>query len=259
MIDNIKISVGETLDIGIIKSSQFVSQWRYNEYWLYNTYGDHHLTIEIMREKVIIEGSWRKWYFGNNSFEDLTSYLILKIAKEISKLTGLSLKAILDSKILKMEFGATFWIPIYPSTILNSMFRYSNFELLQTDTSISFRAEDYWLGLYDKTIEVNRNKKGKGGNPMNRNAGNPLRIEIKAFKQTAFRNKLRSVKTIRDVLMSYRLLIVSFLEEIKRIEMRPINLTVDNVSFKGKKKKDLRQHLIFLGIAKKGFGIHGLP
>jgi hypothetical protein len=165
--------------------------------------------------------------------------------------TGLSAKAILKGQILTIEVGANFILPILPIAIVNSAFRYSTFRLARYDTSISFQGNDYWLALYDKTVEINEARRKKK-TPALDITSNVLRIELKAFKNTALQNKLRKIETLEDVIKSYRMLIVSLLKEIKRIEMSPINLTVDNVRFTGGKKKDLRQYLMYIGMECRG-------
>ena len=253
MLDMNKVLVAEKLNKDFIAEadSERMVRKTFTKYYLYNVHGNHHLEIRDCINGAKIRGSWRKWYFGNDSIKDLNPFEIVKVAQEISAFTGLTFNGIIDGSLLLVELGFTFLLPINPSSITDSIFRYSTFELGRYDTSLSFQGNDYWFVLYDKTKEINRWKK-KWGEPEIDNGCHALRIELKAFKQTAFRNKLREIKTIRDIIKHYRMLIVSIFNEIKRLEMKPINLVVDNVCFEGRKKRDLRCYLMFLGMERKG-------
>ena len=242
------MKVNVTIDSDTISDSSRVVRKGLRMYRFYNEKLDHYLEIKPCSDCTIISGSWRKWYHGADSFNDLNPYEILRICYEIAIFMGLDFEAILDGEFKLIELGFTFILPIYPSTILNSIFRYSNFELGRYDRSISFRGNDYWLGLYDKKEEINSQKKDwkiEDGN-------NYLRIEIKAFSNTALKSKLRGVKTLRDVIIKYRMLIISLFNEIKRVEMTPINLTTDNIKFTGRVRADLRRYLIYIAIQSKG-------
>ena len=251
MIDKIKIYVDQTVNRVMLERSEYIRKIAGNKFLLYNLRKDHHLTITITSDATIIEGSWRKWYFGADSLEDLTPNEILKVLVKICVEIKLDIRAMLGARLLTMEFGANFSLPIYASTIVRSMYRYSTFIKGEYETSVSFRGSDYWLVAYDKTAEINQRKRDQNEFEVHTNV-NVLRIEIKAFKSTAFRNKMRAIRTVRDIFRCYRLLISSLLNEIKRIDMSPINLVTDNVNFAGGKKRDLRQYLMYHGIIEIG-------
>jgi hypothetical protein len=253
MLDNNITLVSDRLDKNLIADTDCDRLVRkgLKKFWLYNSFHDHYLEITENRHGVIIYGSWRKWYFGKDSFNDLSPYEIVRVCIEICRMTGLSFDAILDAKFQRGEFGFTFLVSVLPSTILNSMFRYSTFDLGRYDTSISFRGSDRWLSAYDKTEEINKARRKKGEPPLI-DSHYYLRIEFKAFRATAFYDKLRGIRTIRDLLKNYRMLCIALLNEIKKIEMTPINLTIDNVNLREMNASKYKGYLIFSGMDAKG-------
>ena len=251
MIDKIRIYVRQAVHRDMLAKSQYIRKIASNTFLLYNVQRDHQLIITVTCNGTIIEGSWRKWYFGADSLKDLTPNEALRVLVKICVETKLDIRAMLGARLLTMEFGANFFLPIYASTIVKSMFRYSTFVTGKYETSVSFRGCDYWLSAYDKMAEINKRKRDRR-ELENQNNANVLRIEMKVIKSTAFRNKMRGIETVRDVFRCYRLLISSFLNEIKKIDMSPINLVTDNVNFAGGNKKDLRQYLMYHGMTQIG-------
>ena len=243
MIDRTKIFVRARLNSKRFTKTDlgYIEAMGCDNYRLYSNRDKAYLEIWNSATGVYIDGSWRKWYLGSDSLNDLTRKDIKTVCEEISKITGLSMTALLNSILCVLEFGCTFFLSVFPATILGRMYRYSSLELGRFDTSISFRAHDFWFAIYDKGIEVIKRGCLRGNTQLTQET-NALRMELKVFARTAFEDRLRGIETLADVINNYRNLIISFYHEIKRIEIQPIILEIDNVTFKGKKISDFNKY-----------------
>lgn len=254
MVDNIKIIVsGERLNIDRLLSydSTVCQRSAYNRYRLYERDKTY---LELWNSKggVIIQGSWRKWHYGKYSLKDLTRIDLFQVCVELSQKLGISIKTLLEAKVLMVEFGLTFSLPIPPSAILHNMYRYSTLELVQAATSVSFRGNDYWLKVYDKGIQINKIC-SKRGQPEIVKGMKVLRIELRVFRRTAFHSRLRKVETVKDIIANYRNLVISLYHEIKKIDIEPLTVENGNISFEGKKISDFHNYQQYYFM--KAFGV----
>lgn len=229
MIDNITIVVDEKLNIEKLDLT-VCQKSGYNRYRIFGHDEIHYLEFWCYGDNIKIQGSWRKWYLGSKSLSDLTRTDLFQVCQELSVKTGISKKALLEAKVTSVEFGLNFNLPIPPTAILNNMEVYSTSELGRFPTSVSFRKNDYWLIAYDKEMEISKlSTHGKTSETK------VLRMELKVFRRTAFREKLRAIETVKDIIANYRNLIISLYHEIRKIEIMPLTPVNGNVSFEGQK------------------------
>lgn len=231
MIDNVKLYIEAELNVDLILSSnpqQFRTK-RSNNYRIFNSEGNHSLQIVKGKGGYYLTGSWRKWFHGEGTIKDLSRAEIFYCNQMISAILCISTELLLNAKVIKMEFGLNFNLPIKPRALIYAMYQYSNVKAFGDDKYRRFALNDYWLIVYDKGHEVLQNNSLKNEVEID-----SLRIELKLFRRTAFISKMRSIYTLAELLNDYRNLIISLYHEIKRIEIHYTKANLNDIDFTNK-------------------------
>jgi hypothetical protein len=195
------------------------------------------MRIKVTDDGFIIDGSLRKWYLGAETMNDLTRKELGKACKELSKCLGIELDYILDARILIIEIGMNFNIGMECSAIIDRIYEYSSLKkFCVDDETVEFRGKTgVALKFYDKIKEMTGKKNI---------SSTTLRIEIRCTKFAATKSKLRGAMTLLDIIYNYRMIIVSFLNEIKRIQMTSILIGIDDVDFSDQTVTDVKKWVL---------------
>ncbi len=249
MVDNITLRVNCNLPKPNGRLLLYLEPRRGKERKIYKLMIDnngHQLTITDYGDHFNISGSIRKFHLGKYTYEDIKPQDLPVIAKKLAKLLIVKPSDIANAVITKLEFGKTF--TLWGSTcrsIQSKIFSFSTFEPIVEGGTVTFKAQDFQFKLYDKAKEiVAKNPKLK----KDFLETNKLRIELRMQDRKGVDEKGRGIVSFSDLANNYRMLIVTFLREIKRLQFKSEDEKYDSVSFKSKKIKDLKRYLIYKGI-----------
>lgn len=98
--------------------------------------------------------------------------------------------------------------------------------------------------FYDKELERIANNPKLKNLPL---TGNRLRIEIATTDFKGTMGKLEGIQSVSDLMLKYRKIALSFIREIKRVQMLP-SAGFEAASFKEKRIADLKNYALYKGI-----------
>ncbi|MCP9199127.1 hypothetical protein MKO06_04350 [Gramella sp. GC03-9] len=100
-----------------------------------------------------IKGSWRRWYFGlkGSLSQDLNRRQFFEVAKEISKITGISIRAIMAGNIKKVELGFNVRLKREHDLFIPSLKRYGKLKrMIVEKETVKFLGTKLTFKCYDK-------------------------------------------------------------------------------------------------------------
>lgn len=253
MVDNVTMRVNRSLPKPNVRLLLFLEPKLGKErtiYKLSTVDNAHQLIITDYGNYFSISGSIRKFHLGKYTYEDIKPQDLPVIAKNLAKLLMVKPSDIAKAIITKLEFGKTFtlWGSSCRS-IQSKISSYSKFQPIVEDSTVTFKGQDFKLTLYDKAKEI------VADNPKLKKdflETNKLRIELKMKDRKGVIEKGRGIVNFSDLANNYRMLVVTFLREIKRLKFKTEDGKYDSISFKKKNIKDLKRYLIYKGILNVG-------
>jgi len=253
MIDNITLWVDSPLPKPVsnhlIQRKKFMHHDEVGiEYYVPNKYGNHHLVVRDFGDHFVITNSWRKWFLGSDSLEDLSYQNIAEICEVLAQYLKLKSYHLGAAKLRTVEFGKTF--TLNGGTCFSVISNIHSYSTLTANRfgggqTIAFVGQDFNLMIYDKEREMTK-KRPKLKNVLSSN--NKLRIELKSKDAKGTKNKFHNINSLQDLLLNYKKMILGLRKEIKKIQMISIDTKFDAISFKTKRIKDLRVYLEYKGI-----------
>jgi hypothetical protein len=235
MICRAKLLVNTSLPRGNRFLTSTSNNHDYYDYYLKNDFGDHSLAIKDCGKYFIIDGSLRKWFLGSESLDDLSLKTLISAIDKIALTLGVKAEYIYNSRILIIEFGGNYNIGIDCSSVIERIYRYSSLNRCPQDNYVMFKGKTGTSFVCYGKVKEMRKEKLYGGNRI-------LRIEVRCSKFSATSAMMCGAETILDVIKSYRMIVVSFLKEVKRLEMQPVLLGIEDAAFYGKKIKAFKDY-----------------
>ena len=181
-----------------------------------NDNNDHYLTISHGGGKTFIMGSIRRWYYGNDSLSDLNLDSFKDALNLIAERVNLAYSDLLHAKVIRFEFGANLKVFTPCTFILNAIVSYPRLKKSAYEHSVSFHGGSMKVKLYDKIVELFRNKNHKKTGLKKK--GNYLRYEIDFRKVSALQHYLKGINTVSGIIKGWQDLFLIWIGVFEKIK-----------------------------------------
>jgi hypothetical protein len=149
---------------------------------------DCFLTVSKYDDKITVEGSIRKWYFGVNGVQDLSQTQFIEAMQKISFILFNKHNALFDFEIKNLEVGCNVKLPRKYKEASQYFRAYKTFKkITYGNESTKFDSTTYSLIVYNKLAEMINSAKKKG------NERNPKPL-VKIAKFLCFQRFEMSIK-----------------------------------------------------------------
>lgn len=210
------------------------------------------LSYSELTNSTVVNGSVRKFYFGNDSLKDFTYMDEYKEAlNNLSELLKISYGRLLKNIIYKIEIGKNFNVNMNCDSIISSAKELSSLiPIPRGCTYKRFEGKVYDLVLYNKLNEIlDKNSPERRELIRERHTNeNHLRIELRLKKKVAINQKLYGyVNTLYDSLAFFDFLPFVLIREIEDMKFNESQLNTIK-AFEGKSLKEFENYLFAIGI-----------
>ncbi len=214
------------------------------------------LVYSTHTNSTAVNGSIRKFYFGENSIEDFEySWQFKHALYLLSEELKIPYMKILECCVYTIEIGKNFLVNVSPSAIVSSIQKFSLERCNKYKESIIFTGSNYDFIIYDKIIEIVKNNSGINKELVKEKYKNVyyLRIELQLKKRKEIRAKLcnPNFETLHDVLALFDVFPYLLFHEIKCLEFSEKRLDAIN-GFEGKSINEFKEYLFAIGINRFG-------
>lgn len=235
MIDNITIRLTQSQFSGgvsqLINCGRYVKRGRaYSQFNIPSKgHSDSSLSLRIYEQTglVTIRGSLRKWWYGSNSFRDLTSTHFNEALIQLSKSLNMPYAQLREASFSQCEIGLNVRVRIPPQDIEKRILKYGRLCLEKresiAETTLYFKGVDKTLVLYDKgkeRFDMGGDSIKKLSQALARNGIYYLRIEFRLKDKKAFMDhglgKINNLGSLGD---NYRDLYLFWAQELSHLKM----------------------------------------
>lgn len=215
MIDRVKITFPKEHFTGNFENcSKQRSGKYYKKYILQNAKNDHYLVIlvNIKTGNISVEGSLRKWMFGESSLLDLDKKTFRRCFSKVAAALNMSLSDFGQGKITQCEIGLNIRVRESCNSIVPSFIEYGRMRKAMNwghkNETLYFNGNDKKFVAYDKAEEIVAKTKGRKCIARKRhifgvlaNHGyHFLRMEFKLFDRRSFRlHNLGHIENVADI------------------------------------------------------------
>lgn len=169
-----------------------------------------------------INGSIRKWYFDKNSRKDLNYFEFVNCIEILGSKLGLKKGEIWKKfKVTQLEIGITLLLKSFNNNILNCFVKYRNAKRDDKHkTSVYFKFINFDLLLYDKLLEMKKNKKltDIDKNIINKFLLLRFEIDIKKISGSPFKGKYDKLNLLKSNWNKFPNELNNYLDRIKFVD-----------------------------------------
>jgi hypothetical protein len=207
--------------------------------------------------KVIIEGNLRKWFFGLNNLGDLDYYQYKGAIEWLSRLIFGDNNSLWDFKVTQIELGYTIRLPKHFTGVIDAYVAYSSFKKVwyEGETS-SFQGRGYTMNVYDKALEVERNRMKRFGSSIK--DPKPIRKIRQKVCHTRYEMKIHSlskvpefinlVATPGDILENWDLMLDTLKAKFNNITYMDFISPERTFELRGKRQTPIKEYIMMAGI-----------
>lgn len=260
MMDNFKFYIGEVKSLSLetlVKTKSDFADFG-KKYLLFRnvvrTEKDWYLSVFVKdiggRKSINIVGSIRKWYFGRQTFRDLTKEDFVNCIDLIGKRLGLTENEIWGAKTMNGEVSLSLILGSDMKFFLNSFVDYKGFEVMRRgNTYLAFLGNSKALKFYNAGRKIWK-EKGMTEEKMNWIESHFLRFRVEA----KIDDLLRVEKTMGEMLATPGTIVKNWEEiydylrlYIQTVECYGIS-SLARVELNGGSRKDFLNHLLNSGV-----------
>lgn len=224
------------------------------------------LYYDDAKEKLSISlnGSIRKWYFGENTRKDLNYSEFLDCIKLLSAKIGISEEYLWNAKVTQLESGITLLLKSDFKKINCCFIKYRNLERIEDRNTLYFEGKKspdcekskYRIKLYEKYLEINKNDERFEKNPKKLNVHKKFfffRMEIVIDKVSANNFYEKKANTLNKIKRNWNVINekqIKYFESMHFVDMiskeKVINIETLGI-------RNSRRYLQFQKINRNGF------
>ncbi|WP_163409009.1 hypothetical protein [Flavobacterium ajazii] len=224
------------------------------------------LYYDFVKDKCTIgfNGSIRKWYFGKNTRQNLSSSKLIDCIKLLSLEIGIREEDLLNAKVTQLESGVTLLLKSAFKELMNCFVKYRNFRREVENTTVYFKGKknkedkenNIKYKFYEKYLEINKNDKNFKTNSIKKNVHRKFfffRFEIVVKKVSGVSFYHENARTLKHIIKNWKKInneLKKRLQAIQFVDLISEEKLIDHTKLS---KIDHEKYLKFQKIKRNGF------
>lgn len=162
-----------------------------------------YLTLIVNEKKgYTIQGSIRRWYYGNGSWNKDFNYTdFLKCISLLSKQARIPEKILLQSSIVRVEIGANIILPASYKDVQSSITSFPRREKGWRNNTVYFNSTYSDIIFYDKLNSLKKERlmsKKKADSLLKKFYVLRFELNLRRAKRTLFKNEVKTLSLLKD-------------------------------------------------------------
>ena len=216
------------------------------------------LTIIVNDEKgrgFKIDGSLRKWWYGNRSIRDLDFYTFSECLDVLAKKLGITSHQLLDSGVTYLEIGGNIRLHRKYDFIIPSMISYPRLQKIHyTEQTTYFKSRNRTICSYDKVMEIYKHG-GLSKTQYEKISKNIFVMRYEHKLTTPSGTNLRGkMNTLYKIKINWNFLIDDWEDNFRKIQFAQFQKPKLVDSNKFMTRTELKNFAIAIAVKNEGFG-----
>ncbi|MFC7356468.1 hypothetical protein ACFQO1_02110 [Jejudonia soesokkakensis] len=205
---------------------------------------------KLSNNKLIIEGNFRKWYFGTDNISDLNKKKFCNVVSQVAKKIGIEQNVLWNARVTKLETGVTVKLKEKHRGIVNCIFSYKNFRKNTYDNSgVEFKGENYDVIFYDMLRRMfNRKHKLERQYKKLTKSNFFFRYEIQVHKVSGVDMFKEKANTLLKIKNNWKYLGQNLITTLDNVKFVDVISPSQFMELKGATKKPMTDYLTYKGI-----------
>jgi len=214
--------------------------------------------------RLRINGSIRKWYYGENNRKDLNLSEIKDCMRILSIKIGVSEETLLNARNTKLENGITILLKSDIKSWNKCFVKHRNFNREEIESTVYFKGKvnksgeqsNYNIKIYEKFSEIHKHDRNFYTNSAKMKMHKKLsflRFEIDINKVSGMTFYKDNANTMQKIIFNWKKIVAELLKRFKAIHFVDLNSKEKIIDTAKLNKRDTKKHLQFKAIIENGF------